>query len=64
MGTVVKWRVMDVVYPAFSKWTVKWSENSECLGTEPCPARGQSLLVAQGLILGPQLFNLIVNEPG
>lgn len=66
MGTVVKWRVMDVVYPAFSKWTVKWTENclNEYLGTEPYSARGQSLLVARGLILGPQLFNLIVNEPG
>lgn len=33
-------------------------------GIEPYSCRGQSLLVAQGLVLGPELFNLIVNEPG
>lgn len=27
MGTVVKQRVVDVIYLAFSTWTVKWAEN-------------------------------------
>lgn len=63
MGRVVKWRVMMFILPlAHGHWSglkTAWMS-----GTEPYSYRGQSLLVAQGLVLGPELFNLIVNEPG